>query len=57
MLNLREFDSDSDLPDASYPNRSTKVMRKEPDKQFQHRAAVYPGVIIENSIFRKVQND
>jgi len=44
-LNLREFDSDSDMPNE--PSRSTKVMRKEPDKQYQHCAATYPGVIIE----------
>lgn len=44
-VNLREFDSDSDIPNAS--SRSTKVMRKEPDKQFQHSAAAYPGVVIE----------
>jgi len=41
-LYLREFDSDSDASKSEH-----KVMRKEPDKQFQYRAAMYPGVVIE----------
>lgn len=37
-LYLREFDSDSDASKSEH-----KVMWKEPDKQFQHRAATTPA--------------
>jgi hypothetical protein len=46
-LHLQEFDSDPEFSGDQHPNRSPRVMRKEPDGQFQHRAAAYPGLVIE----------